>query len=242
MLSNHLTLSHPLFLLPSIFPSIGVFSNELALPIRWPTYWSLSFSISLSNKYSGLISFKTDWFDLAVQGTVKSLLHHHNSKASILQTSAFFMVQFSHYKWLLGKNIALTMQTFWKLLSLLFNMLSRFVIAFLSRSNHLLISWLQSLSAVILETKKRKSVTASKFSPSVCHEVMGLDPMTLVFWMFKLIFSSTLFHPQEALNSSSLSAVRVVSSAHPKLLIFLLAILISDCDSSSLVFCLMYCV
>ena len=178
MLSDHLILCHPLLLLPSIFPSIKVFSNESALFIRWPKYWSFSFSISPSNEYSGLISFRIDCLDLlAVQGTLKSLLQHHSSKASILWCSAFFMVQLSHPYMTTGKTIALTICTFVsKVISLLFNMLFRFVIAFLSRSKRLLISWLQSPSAVIWEPKKIKSVTISTFSPSICHEVM--DQMT----------------------------------------------------------------
>ena len=150
--SNHLIPCHPLLLLPSFFPSISVFSNELALCIRWPKYWS--FSMSPSSEYSGLISFRSDWFDLlAVQGTLRSLLQHHCSKASILQCSAFFMVQLSHPYMTTGKTIALTIQTFvCKVMSLLlFNMLSRLVIAFHPRSKHLLISWLQSPSAVILK-------------------------------------------------------------------------------------------
>ena len=160
MPSNHLILCCPLFLLPSIFPSIRIFSNESVLPIRWPNYWNFSFSIRPSNEYSGLISFRIDWFDLfAVQGTLKSL-QHHSSKASILQHSALFMVQLSHPYMTTGKTIALTGQTFvGKVMSLLFNMLSRLVIAFLPRSKHLLISWLQSPSAVILEPKKIKSVS-----------------------------------------------------------------------------------
>ena len=183
MSSNHLVLCYPLLLLPSIFPSIRVFSNELALCIRWPKYWSFSFSISPSNEYSGLISFRMDWFDLlAVQGTLTSLLQHHTSKASILRHSAFFMVQLSHPYMITGKTISLTRWTFvGKVISLLFNMLSRFVIAFLPRSKCLLISWLQSPSAVILEPKKIKSVTIFIVSPSICHEVMGLDALTLIF-------------------------------------------------------------
>ena len=162
--------SHPLsspFIPPSIFPSIRVFSNESALPIRWPKYWSFSFSINPCNEYSGLISFRMDWFDLlAVQGTLKSLLQHHSSKASILQYSAFFMVQLSHPYMTTGNTISLTIQIFvGQVMSLLFNVLSRFVIAFLPRSKHLLISWLQSPSTVILEPKKIKSVTASIFFP-----------------------------------------------------------------------------
>ena len=156
MPSNHLILCHPLLLPPSIFPSITVFSNESVLHIRWPKYWSFSFSISPFNEYSGLISFRIDWLDfLAVQGTLKSLLQHHSSKASILQHSAFFIVQLSHPYMTTGKTIALTRWTFVsKVMSLLFNMLSRLVIVFLSRSKCLLISWPQSPSAVILESKK----------------------------------------------------------------------------------------
>ena len=161
MPSNHLILCHPLLLLPSIFSSIRVFSNESALRIRWPKYWSFSFSIIRSNEYSGLISFRIDWFDLfAVQGTLKSLLQQHSSKASIVRRSAFFTVQLSHPYMTTGKTIALTRWTFvGKVMSLLFNMLSRLVIVFLSRSKDILISWLQSPSAVILEPKKIKSVT-----------------------------------------------------------------------------------
>jgi len=161
MPSNHLILCHPLLLPPSIFPSIRVFSNETVLCIRWPKYWSFSFSISPSNEYSGLISLRMDWLDfLAVQGTLKSLLQHHSSKASILQRSVFFIVQLSHPYMTTGKTIALTRWTFvGKVMPLLFNMLSRLVIPFLLRSKHLLISWLQSPSAVILESKKNE----------VCH-------------------------------------------------------------------------
>ena len=142
--SNHLILCHPLFLLPSIFPSISIFSNESLLHIRWPKYWSFSFTISPSYEYSGLISFRMDWLDLlAVQGTLKSLLQHHSSKTSILLCSAFFIVQLSHPYMTTGKTIALTRRTFvGKVMSLLFNMLSRLIITFLPRSKHLLISWL----------------------------------------------------------------------------------------------------
>ena len=179
MLSNHLILCHSLLLLPSIFPSSRVFSNESVLRIRWPKYWSYSFSISPSNEYSGLISFRIYCFDLlAVQGTLKNLLHHHSSKASILQCSGFFVVQLSQPHMTTGKTIAFTRWTFVvKVMSLLFNMLSRFVIAFLLRSKHLLISWLQSPSAVILKPKKMKSDPVSIVSPSTCHEVLGLDAM-----------------------------------------------------------------
>ena len=160
MPSNHLILCCPLLLLPSIFLSIRVFSNESVLSIKEPKYWSFSFSISPFNKYSGLISFRTDWLDLlAVQGTLKSLLQHHSSKASILRHSAFFRVQFSHPYATTGETIALTRWTFvGKVMSLLFNTLPRLVTAFLPRSKSLLISWLQSPSAVILEPKKIKSL------------------------------------------------------------------------------------
>ena len=166
MPSNPFTLCHPFLFLPSIFPSIWVFPNESVLCIRWPKYWSFSFSISPSNEYSGLISFRIDWFDLlAVQGTLKNLLQHHSSKASGLQCSAFFTVQLSHPYMTTGKTIALTRWTFvGKVMSLLFNMLSRLVIAFLPRSKHLLISWLPSPSAVILEPKIINSVTVSSVS------------------------------------------------------------------------------
>ena len=182
MLSNHLTICHSL-LQSSIFPSIRVFSKESALCIRWPKYWNFSFSISPSTEYSGLLSFRIDWFDLlAVQGTLKSLLQHHNLKAPILRHSPFFTVQFSHWHMTTGKTIALTIQTFvGKVMSLIFNMVSRFVIAFLPRSRCLLILWLQSPSAVILEPKKIKSFTVSIVFPSTCHEVMGLDATILVF-------------------------------------------------------------
>ena len=163
MPSNHLILCCPLLLPPSILPSIRVFSSESDLHIRWPKYWSFSFSISPSNEYSGLISLRIDWFDLlAAQKTLKSLLQHHSATASILRHSAFFIVQLSHPYMTTEKTIALTTQTFVsKVMSLLFNMLSRFVIAFLPRSKHLLISWLQSPSAVILEPPKIKSVNVS---------------------------------------------------------------------------------
>ena len=164
--SNHLILCHPLLLLPTILCITGIFSKKSVLRIRWPKYWSFSFSVSPSNEYSGLISFRIDWFDLlAVQGTFKRLLQHHSSKASILWHLAFFMVQLSHPYMTTGKAITLTKWTFvGKVMFLLFNMLPRMVIAFLPGSNYLLISWLQSLSTVILEPKKIKSVTVSIFS------------------------------------------------------------------------------
>ena len=165
--------------------------------MRWSKYWSFSFSISPSSEYSGLITLRIDWFDLLeVKVTLKSLLQHHSSKALILQGSAFFMVQPSHPYMTTGKTIALTIRTFvGKVMPLLFNMLSRLVIAFLPRSKHLLISWLQSPSAVILEPKKKKSVTVPIVSPPICHEVMGSDAMILVFWMpsFKPAFSLSSF-------------------------------------------------
>ena len=165
MPSNHLFLCHPLLLLPSIFPSIRVFSNESVLRIRWPKYWSFSFSISPSNENSGLISFRMDWLDLlAVQGILNSLLQQHSSKASILQCSAFFTVQLSHPYMTTGETIAFTRRSFaGKVMSLILNMLSRLLITFLPRSKHLLISWLQSPPAVILEPEKIKSVTVSMF-------------------------------------------------------------------------------
>ena len=168
MPSNHLILCRPLLLLPSIFPSIRVFSNESALRIRWPKYWSFSFNISPSNEPPGLISFRMDWLDLlAVQGTLKSLLQHHSSKASILRHSAFFIIQLSHPYMTTGKTITLTRWTFVsKVMSLLFNMLFRLVTAFVPRNKHLLISWLPS--AVILEPPKIKSATVFTVSPSIC--------------------------------------------------------------------------
>ena len=204
MPSNHLILCCPLLLLPSIFPSIRVFSKESSVHIGWPKYWSFSFNISPSNKYFGFISFRIDWFDLlAVQGTLKNLLQHHSSKVSILQHLALFMVQLSYPYLTIGKTIALTIQTFAsKVMSLLFNMLSRFVITFLPRSKHLLISWLQSPSTVILEPKKRKSVTASTFpllyltysDGTRCHDLSFLNVE------FQASFFTLLFDPpQEAL-------------------------------------------
>ena len=183
MPSNHLILCCPLLLLPSIFPSIRVFSSESTLHIRWPKYWNFNFNISLSDEHPGLISFRMNWLDLyAVQGILKSLLQHHSSKASILRHSAFFIVQLSNPYMSTRKIIALTRWTFIdKVMSLLFNMLSRLGITFLPRSKHLLISWLKSPSAVILEPRKIKSSTVYTVSPSIFHEVMGPDAMILVF-------------------------------------------------------------
>ena len=181
MPSNHLILCCPLLLLPSVFPSIRVFSNQSALRIRWPKYWSFSFNISPSNEHPGLI-FRMDWLDLlAVQGTLKSLLQHHCSKASILRRSAFFIVQLSHPYMTIGKTITLTRWTFvGKVMSLLLNMLSRLVITFLIRSKRLLISWQQSPSAVILEPQKTKSVTVSPIylpwsNGTRCHDLSFLN-------------------------------------------------------------------
>ena len=183
MPSSHLILCHPLILLLPIPPSIGVFSNESPLRMRWPKYWSFRFSIIPSKEIPGLISFRMDWLDLlAVQGALKSFFQHHSSKASILWHSAFFTVQLSHPYMTTGKTIALTRRTSVdKVMSLLFNMLSRLVITFLPRSKGLLISWLQSPTAVILEPQKTKSDTVSTVSPSISHEVMGLDAMIFVF-------------------------------------------------------------
>ena len=180
MPSSHLILCRPLLLLPPIPPHIRVFSIKSALHMRWPKYGSFSFSISPSKEHPGLISFRLDWLDLlAVQGTLKSLLQHHSSKASILWCSAFFIVQLSHPYMTTGKTTALTRGSFvGKVMSLLLNMLSRLVITFLPRSKCLLISWLQSPSAVISEPPKIKSDTVS---PSICHEVMGRDAMIFVF-------------------------------------------------------------
>ena len=201
MPSNHLILCSPLIFLHSSFPSIRVFSKESILCIRWPKYWSFSFSISPSNECSGLISFRMDWLDLlAVQGTLKSLLQHYSSKASILQCPDFFLVQLSHPYMTTGKTIAFTRWTLaGKVISLLFNLLSRLVITFLPKSKHLLISWLQSPSAVILEPKKIKSDTVS---PSICHEVMGPDAMIFVFWM--LSFEPTFHYPLSVSSRGSL--------------------------------------
>ena len=186
---------HPL-LLPSIFPSIRVFSKESVLCTRWPKYWSFSFSISPSNEYSGLISFRIDWFGLVVQGTLKSLFQHHSTKTSILRRLAFFMVQLSHPYMTTGKTIALTGWAFVsKVTSLLFNTLCRFVTAFLPRSKCLLISWLHSPSAVILEPKKIKSVTVSIISPSIYPEVVGLGAVIFVFLM--LSFKPTLKYTED---------------------------------------------
>ena len=203
MPSSHLILGCPLLLLPPIPPSIRVFSNESTLRRRWPKWWSLSFSIIPSKEIPGLISFRMDWLDLlAVQGTLKSL-QHHSSKASVLLYSAFFTVQLSHPYMTTGKTIALTRRIFvGKVMSLLLNMLSILVITFLPRSNRLLISRLQSPSAVILEAPKIKSVTVSTVSPSIFHEVMRPDAMILVSECWVL---SQLFHSPLSLSSRGFS-------------------------------------
>ena len=199
MPSSHLILCHPLLFLPSIFPSIRVFYNESVLRIRWPKDWSFSLSIIPFSEYSGSISFKINWLDLlAVQRTLKSLLQHHSSKTSILWHSVFFyfMVQLSHAYMTTGKPITLTRWTFVsKVMSLLFNMLYRFVITFLPRRECLLISWLQSLSKVILEPTKIKSVTVSTVSPSICHEVWDQMPWSsfIECWVLNQVFT-LLFH------------------------------------------------
>ena len=181
MPSSHLILWCSLLLLPSVFPRIRDFSNELAVYIRWQKYWSFSFNIILS-KYTELISLKIDWFDLfPVQGTLRSLFQHLSSKESIICHSAFFMVQLSQLYMTTGKTIVLTIWTFVsRVMPLLFSTLSRFAIVFLPRNKHLLISWLQSPSSLILEPRKRKSATTSTFPPTICHEVMGLEAMILV--------------------------------------------------------------
>ena len=218
MSSNHLILCCCLLLLLSTIPSIRVFFSESGLYFLWPKHWSFSFSTSPSNEYSGLISFRMDWLDhLEVQETLKSVLQHHSPKTSILQCSVFFIVQLSHPYMTTGKTIAFTRWTFVsKVMSLLFNMLSRLVIAFPPRSKHLLLSWLQSPYAVILKPLKIKSVTVSIVSPSICHEVLGPDAMILVFWMLSIkpTFSLSSFTYIKRLFSSSLFAIRVLSSAY----------------------------
>ena len=200
---NHLIHCPPFLLLPPIPPNIRVFFKESALHIRWPKYWSFSLNNSLSKEHPGLISFRMDWLDLlAVQGTLKSLLQHHSSKASILRHSAFFIVQLTHPYMTTGKTLALTRQTFvGKVMSLLFNMLCRLAMTFLPRSKRLLISWLHSPSAVILEPRKRKSATVSTVSLSICYEVMGPDAMILVSECSAL---SQLFHSPLSLSQEAL--------------------------------------
>ena len=241
MPSSYLILCHPLFLLLSVFPSIRVFSNESVLPIRWPEYWSFGFNISPSNQHARLISFRMDWLDLlAVQGIFKSLLQHHSSKASILRCSACFIVQFSHLYMTTGKTIALTRWAcFGKVMSLLFNMLSRLVITFLPRSK-----CLNFMAAVTICSAfgAPQNKVSHCFHCFISHEVMGPDAMILIFLMlsFKPTFSLSSFTFIKGLFSSSLSAIRVVSSAYLRLLIFLPAILIQACASSSPEFLMMY--
>ena len=246
MPSNHLILCCPLLLPPSVFPSIKVFSNESALWIRWPKYWNFNFSISPANEYSGLISFRIDWLDLlAVQGTLKSLLQHHSSKALILQRSAFSMIQLSYPYMTTRKTIALTLQTFvGNVMSLFFNTLSRFVIAFLPRSkSFIFMTAVTNHSDTGAQENKVCHVTVSIFCPSICHEVMQLDVSIFIFLMlsFRPAFSLSSFtFIKRLFSASTCSASRVVSSAYLRLLIFLLAVLIPACASSSLAFCVIY--
>ena len=241
MPSNHLIL---FFSCSQSFLASGSFFQGVGSPIRWPNYWSFSFSISPSKEYSGVISFRIDWFDLPViQRTLKNLLQNHSLKASILRYSTFLMFQWSYPDITNGKTIALTRRIFvGKVVSLLFNTLSRFFLVILPSNKCLLVSWLQSLSAVILEPKEIKSATASNVSLSICLEMMRSDDMILVFRMlsFMTVFSLSFFTLIKRLFSSSyLSAICVVSSVYLRLLIFLLAILIRLCASSSLTFCVM---
>ena len=242
MLSNHLILCQSL-LLPSVFPSIRVFSNEPALHIKWPKFWSFSFSIIPYNEYLGFISFRIDWFDLlAVRGILKSLLQHHSLKASILQCFRHLFgptVTSLHDYW---KNHSLAVWTFvGKVVSVLFNILFRFVIALFPWSKNLLISWLQPQSTVILKPKKIKSVTASNVFLSVCYKVMGAYAMILVFWM--LNFKPAVHSPLSPSSRGSLVPLHflpwMLSSAY-LILLFFLEILIPVCDSSSPAFCIMY--
>ena len=245
MPSSHFILSRPLFLLPSNTPSIRAFSSESTLRMRWPKYWSFSFSISPSKEHPELISFRMDWLDLlAVQGILKSLPQYHSSKTSILQHSAFFTVQLWHPYMTTGKIIALTRQTVVdKVMSLLFNMLSRLCHNFSSKEQ----ASFNLLAAVTIcsdfGAPQNKVSHCFHVSPSVSHEVMGPDAMILVFWMlsFKPTFSLSSFTFFKRLFSSSLlSAIRVVSSAYLRLLIFLWAILTPACASSSPAFQMMY--
>ena len=242
MPSNHLILCHPLLLLPSISPSIRVLSNELVLYIKWPKYWSFNFSISPSNEYSGLISFRIAWSDhFAVQGTLKSLLQHHSSKASILQCSVYGPTLTSIHDYCKNHSFD-SMDLCCQIMSLLFNKLSRFVKGFLSRTKCLSISWLHSPSAVILEPKNINSVTLSIVSLRICHEVMGLDAIIFVFQMlsFKPAFSLSYFTLIKRLFSFSfLSAIRIVSSAS-EVVDISSRILIPVCVSSNLAFCVIY--
>ena len=244
MPSNHLILCCPL-LLPSIFPSITIFSNESVLHIRWPKYWSFNFSISPSNEYSVLISFRTDWLDpVQSKGLSRVFSNITVQKHQFFGAQLSLWSQLSHPYMTPGKTIALARWAFvGKVMALLFNMLSELVIAFLLMSKCLLISWLQSPFAVILESKKIKSLTVSIVFPHVCYEVTGPDAMILFFrtLSFKPAFSlSSFIFLKQLFSSSSLSAIRVVSSAYLRLLLFLLAILIPACASSSPAFHMMY--
>ena len=244
MPSSHLILCRPLLLLPPIPPSIRVFSKESTLCMRWPKYWSFSFSIIPSKEIPGLISFRMDWLHLlAVQGTLRSLLQHHSSKASVLRCSAFFMVQLSHPYMTTGKTIALTRRTFvGKVMSLLLNMLSRLFITFLPRSKRLLISWLQSPSAVILEPPKIKSDTISTISPSSSHEAMGPDAVIFVFCVssFKPFFTLHFHFHQEAFEFLFTFCHKGGVICISEVIDIIPAILIPACVSSSPAFLMMY--
>ena len=243
MLSSHLILYHSLLLLPSVFPSIRVISSELTLGVTCPKYGSFSFSINPCNEYSGLVSFMIDWFHLlAVQGTLKSLLSTTIWKQKFLNAQPSLQSN-THIQTTTVKTVALSIQTFvGKEISLLFNTLCRFVITLFPRSKCLLISWLLSPSATILNHRK-ENLSDIPLSPSIFLEVMGLDAMILIFWIlnFKPAFSLSSFtHIMRLFTSSSLSAIRVVSSAYLKWLLFLPAILITACYYSSLAFCMMH--
>ena len=244
MPSSHLIICRCLFLLPSIFPSIRDFSKELAVRIRWPKYWSFSFSISPSNEFSGLISRKIDWFDLlAVQGPLRSLLQHHSQKASFFGAPPSLRSSSLNHTWPLGRPQPGLYGLVSGVMSLLFNLLSRFVIAMLPRSNCLLISWLHSPSAEILELKERKFVTTSTFSPSVCHEVIGLDAMILLLLIFVLALGWLFHFPPSPSSRGSLVPLCFLLLGWYHLRIwgcwFLLPILIPACNSSSLAFIMM---
>ena len=227
MMSSNNSILCPLSSCSQSFPPSRDF-NDLALHIRWPKGWHFCFSIIPSNAYSGLISFSIDWFDLiAIQGTIKSLFKHHNSKPSVLWCLASLRSNSHIQTWLMENDRFDYVGLFQQSDIFVSQTLSRFVIAFLLRSKHLLTSWLQSLSAVVLEPKKVKSVTVSTLSPYICHEVMGLDTKILIFWMlnFKPAFwLSSFTFIKRLFSSSSLSAIEVVSSAYLRLLIFLLAV------------------
>ena len=245
MPSNHLLLCLSPSPSPSNFPSIRVFSNESVLHMRWPKYWSSNFNISPSNEYSRLISFRMDWLDLlAVQETLKSLLQHCSSKVSIPQLSAFFMVQLSHLSMTTERSIALIRWTFvHKVMSLLFIMLSRLVIAFLPKSKHLIITWLQSSSAVILEPEKIESAAVSIVSPSIFHEVMGPDAIIFIFWMlsFKPVFFTLLFYlQQEAPQFLFTFCHKGGGTCRSEIIDISPVILIPACAASSPAFCMMY--